>query len=69
MQKAWNALNENVRDWLNQSIKLPDGKVITTGTREKYRKCLETPFYTVFSNTTSGAQWNEDHFDVTEFKP
>jgi tyrosinase len=57
-------LNSNVKNWLNTSITTNTGDVIYTGTRQKYAKCLEAPNYTVFSNTTSSTQWNEDHFGV-----
>src|ERR1700719_387295 len=52
-------LNENVLVWLNSQI-VVNGKVILTNVKGKYAACLDAPNYTVFSNTTSSAQWNED---------
>ncbi len=56
-------LNQNIVTWLNSVVTVsgapsPGGKVA-----DKYRACLEAPNYTVFSNTTSAAQWNEDQSD------
>lgn len=54
-------LDANVMAWL----KLP----VTTGgvTRglidSKFRSCLDAPTYTLFSNTTSMKNWNNDHKD------
>ncbi|KAI8635668.1 tyrosinase [Xylariaceae sp. FL1651] len=53
-------LNDNVTNWLSYNIENSDGKVIQTNTYYKYLKCLEAPNYTVFSNTTSATQYNED---------
>ena len=47
-------LNENVRGWLN-------GREMVPGMRAKYRECLETKTYTVFSNKTSATKWNDDN--------
>jgi tyrosinase len=51
-------LNDNLRDWLNGRERVP-------GMRAKYRECLETKAYTVFSNKTSAAKWNDDHADTS----
>jgi tyrosinase len=56
-------LNQNIVTWLNSTVEVsgapsPGGKVA-----DKYKACLDAPNYTVFSNTTSAAQWNEDHAD------
>ncbi|KAF8543186.1 common central domain of tyrosinase-domain-containing protein [Trichophaea hybrida] len=61
-------LNDNVKNWLGFSVTTSDGKTIYTGNRVKYAKCLEAPNYTVFSNTTSAQQWNEDHFGVKAWR-
>ena len=37
-----------------------DGKPIRTHVIKKYQDCLNAPNYTVFSNTTSAAQWNDN---------
>lgn len=52
-------LNKNVVNWLGSEI-VVDGKKISTNVADKYRACLDAPNYTVFSNTTSAQQWNED---------
>jgi tyrosinase len=50
-------LNANVIAWLTSVIVVKD-KVIKTDVREMYKDCLEAPNYTLFSNTTSAAEWN-----------
>ncbi len=50
-------LNENVKNWLNSHIVI-DGKMFPTNVKHKYEQCLHAPNYTVFSNTTSAAEWN-----------
>ena len=52
-------LNLNVIAWLT-SVIVVNGKVIPTHVQKKYQDCLNAPNYTVFSNTTSAAQWNEN---------
>ena len=52
-------LNLNVIAWLT-SVIVVKGKVIPTHVQKKYQDCLNAPNYTVFSNTTSAAQWNEN---------
>ena len=52
-------LDENVVAWLTTQI-VVDGKVILTNVNKKYRDCLNAPNYTVFSNTTSAAEWNDN---------
>lgn len=57
-----NLLNANIKNWLSSQIivhgkPIPSTKVNVT---EKYKHCLDAPNYTVFSNTTSAAQWNGD---------
>ncbi|KAJ5096022.1 hypothetical protein NUU61_005378 [Penicillium alfredii] len=54
-------LNENVKSWLLHTD--VDGQKGRGGVLQKYFSCLEAPNYTVFSNTTSATQWNEDHFN------
>jgi tyrosinase len=50
-------LNANVIAWLT-SVIVVKGQVFPTHVAQKYRDCLEAPNYTVFSNTTSAAEWN-----------
>lgn len=52
-------LNQNVVNWLGSSIVVGDD-TIPTNVAQKYRECLDAPNYTVFSNTTSAAQWKDD---------
>lgn len=52
-------LNQNILNWLNSHI-VVDGKVIETHVAKQFRDCLDAPNYTVFSNTTSAAQWNSE---------
>jgi len=53
-------LNDNIVTWLTAAV-IVDGKPIGAGrVREKYASCLNAPNYTVFSNTTSAAQWFDD---------
>lgn len=53
-------LNSNIVNWLGSSI-VVGGRTIPTNVAAKFAACLEAPNYTVFSNTTSAAQWNDDH--------
>jgi tyrosinase len=50
-------LNSNVLNWLNSYI-IVKKKKIETNVNQKFKDCLEAPNYTVFSNTTSAAEWN-----------
>lgn len=50
-------LNDNILNWLNSQI-VVNGQVIPTNVSQKYKDCLNAPNYTVFSNTTSAAEWN-----------
>lgn len=52
-------LNQNVVNWLTSTV-VVDGVPISSNVADKYKSCLDAPNYTVFSNTTSAAQWNED---------
>jgi hypothetical protein len=46
--------------WLTSYI-VVNGKPIQTNVHQKYIDCLNAPNYTLFSNTTSAQQWNQDH--------
>ena len=62
-------LNDNIRRWLDsESFSNDKGTKIRAGEKKKYLESLEAPNYTVFSNTTSATQWNEDRFDQQGFK-
>jgi tyrosinase len=52
-------LNNNVMNWLNSSI-VVEGKKIETHVVKQFRDCLDAPNFTVFSNTTSAAEWNAE---------
>ncbi|MEB3334834.1 MAG: tyrosinase family protein [Cyanobacteriota bacterium] len=52
-------LNDNIKNWLGSQI-VVNGQTVPTNVAWKYQRCLQAPNYTVFSNTTSAAQWNGD---------
>jgi tyrosinase len=56
-------LNDNVSAWLKQKIVIK-GKTVSTGVYQAYVDCLNAPNYTVFSNTTSAANWNDNRPQV-----
>ncbi len=53
-------LNENVTTWLNSTVYVDD-EFVSNGIHDLYAQCLAAPNYTVFSNTTSRATWNEQN--------
>lgn len=57
--EARQILNENIVKWLNQKIVIK-GKEVNSGVHQAFVDCLEAPNYTVFSNTTSAAEWNDN---------
>jgi len=69
-------LNGNIVTWLNLPCfrnDLPEtapekDKWIKAGIKDKFVACMDAPNYTVFSNTTSAQQWNQDHQDTTGYK-
>jgi tyrosinase len=50
-------LNQNIVNWLTSFI-VVNGKKHEKNVARAYERCLDAPNYTVFSNTTSAAQWN-----------
>jgi tyrosinase len=58
-------LDQNVVAWLTSEI-IVDGTPIPTNVHKKYQDCLNAPNYTVFSNTTSSAEWNDNVRSGTE---
>lgn len=52
-------LNENIKNWLTSQITV-NGQTIPTNVVQKFKDCLKAPNYTVFSNTTSAQEWNEN---------
>ncbi|HEX8258075.1 MAG TPA: tyrosinase family protein [Allosphingosinicella sp.] len=51
-------LNQNVADWLN-GMAVVNGKPVGAAVYDRYVSCLNTPTYTLFSNTTSAGAWNK----------
>lgn len=59
-EKNVGLLNDNIVNWLSATV-IVNGKPIGGGhVKDKYEACLNAPNYTVFSNTTSAAQWFDD---------
>ena len=58
-------MNQNIVAWLTSAI-VVKGQVMPTNVAKKYQDCLNAPNYTVFSNTTSAAQWNDNLADGAE---
>jgi hypothetical protein len=54
------ALNANVKAWMNGPMPSQPRRS-SNGTQALFEACLRAPNYTVFSNTTSAAEWNRDH--------
>lgn len=55
-------LNGNVLDWLNNPYYYNSaGQARKAGVHEKFERCLDAPNYTVFSNTTSQGEWNDEN--------
>ncbi|WAS90505.1 tyrosinase family protein [Nannocystis punicea] len=52
-------LDANIVNWLTSYIVVNNEK-IPTNVAQKFKDCLDAPNYTVFSNTTSAQQWNDD---------
>lgn len=52
-------LNGNIKAWLNTLINI-DGTVVGE-VYNKFVKCLNAPSYTLFSNTTSMSNWNNNN--------
>jgi len=55
-------LNENIVRWLTwTTIPVSPAPPIKANVHQKFIDCLDAPNYLLFSNTSSAAQWNEDH--------
>ena len=52
-------LNRNVIAWLASVVQV-NGKPISNNVHDKYARCLDAPNFTVFSNTTSQQEWNDN---------
>jgi len=52
-------LNTNIVNWLTSTV-VVKGQVVGSQVAKKYRSCLDAPNFTVFSNTSSSAQWNDE---------
>ncbi|MGN7986321.1 tyrosinase family protein [Pedobacter sp. 22226] len=66
-------LNDNVIGWLGGTVEIPDqfnpdnpftpvGK-FRGGVYDSYKKSLDAPCYTVFSNNTSRSEWNDPKYN------
>jgi tyrosinase len=55
--QAVELLDKNIVGWLGTQI-IVEGKPVPTGVHKNFVDCLDAPNYTVFSNTSSAAQWN-----------
>jgi len=56
-------LNSNIINWLSSYIEVgPPGKKtrIPTNVAQQFADCLNAPNYTVFSNTSSAGEWNDN---------
>ena len=58
--KNVNLLNNNIVNWLTSSVIVNGQPLPGINVHEKYKLCLDAPNYTVFSNTSSAQQWNND---------
>lgn len=54
-------LNRNIVNWLNSTIPTSDPSEPAGHVLDQYKACLNAPNYTLFSNTSSAAQWNDDN--------
>lgn len=54
-------LNTNIETWLKSEV-VVKGKIVPNAGSilEQYKECLNAPNYTVFSNTTSRTEWNDN---------
>ncbi|XHG06194.1 hypothetical protein AWENTII_009396 [Aspergillus wentii] len=69
-EKTDQLLQTNVKQWLEGKYTTSGGDQMTGFIKAKYLKSLKAPNYTVFSNTTSAARWNDDNPpDVKETLP
>lgn len=59
-EKNVQLLNQNVVNWLTSTIEVDNNVVSISNLKQHYIDCLSAPNFTVFSNTTSASQWNED---------
>ena len=53
------ALNQNIVAWLNTEVVIK-GRSVGMGIHPAFEACLHAPNYTVFSNTSSAAAWNDN---------
>lgn len=59
-EEAVTLLNQNIVNWLGAEITINEEPFETEVYRD-FVRCLEAPNYTVFSNVTSAAEWNDNH--------
>jgi tyrosinase len=61
-------LNGNIVNWLTSTV-VVNGVTLTNGVADQYKACLDAPNYTVFSNTTSAAEWNDNAPSAAQVMP
>ena len=61
-------LNTNIVNWLTSTV-VVDGQTLTNGVADQFKACLSAPNYTVFSNTTSAAEWNDNAGAASQVMP
>lgn len=54
-------LDKNIVNWLGSKHIVVDKQPLNNNVVQQYKDCLNAPNYTVFSNTSSAGQWNNDH--------
>ncbi|KAH7193969.1 putative tyrosinase [Fusarium flagelliforme] len=61
-------LNLNVVKWLNKvTFQNHEGQDVDANIAHKYGACLNAPNYTIFSNTTSATQWNDERVGTKDY--
>jgi tyrosinase len=53
-------LNANIVNWLTGTVVI-DNQKHRFNVAQGFKACLDIPYYTVFSNTSSAQQWNHEH--------
>jgi len=64
--KTTDLLQSNVSNWLFDEVTNDQGTLVGGHTQDHYIQSLFVPYYTVYSNTTSAQQYNDDNFDDSE---
>jgi tyrosinase len=61
-------LNTNIVNWLTSTV-VVDGQTLANGVADQFKACLNAPNYTLFSNTTSAAEWNDNASAAAQVMP